>query len=215
MRWIPQIIVLIFSIVFHEYAHGRAALWRGDTTAKEHGRLTLNPLPHIDPFGSILLPLFLIVTHAPVLFAWAKPVPINPWRFKNAKKDFAIVGASGPASNLLLAIVAAVVFRLSFGISGESNALHQFLVLAVLINLVLACFNLVPIPPLDGSRIVVGFLPDEWAQNYLKIERYGMLIIFGLLFLGFFRWLIWPIVMTLLYFLVGREGVYLLLNFLQ
>ncbi len=215
MRWIPQIVVLIFSIVFHEYAHGRAALWRGDTTAKEQGRLTLNPLPHIDPFGSILLPLFLIVTHAPVLFAYAKPVPINPWRFKDAKKDFAIVGASGPVSNLLLSIVAAVIFRLSFGISGGPNVLHQFLVLAVLINLVLACFNLVPIPPLDGSRILVGLLPDEWAQNYLKIERYGMLIIFGLLFLGFFRWLIWPIVMTLLYFLVGREGVYLLMNFLQ
>jgi len=214
MRWIPQIVILIFSIVFHEYAHGRAAFWRGDTTAKEQGRLTLNPIPHIDPFGSILLPLFLILTHAPVLFAWAKPVPINPWRFKHMKKDLAIVGASGPASNLLLAIVAAVIFRLSFGISGESNAVHQFLVLVVLINLVLACFNLIPIPPLDGSRIVTGLLPNEWAQNYLKIERYGMLIIFGLLFLGFFRWLIWPIVVSLLFFLVGREGVYLL-SFLQ
>jgi Zn-dependent protease len=204
MRWIPQIVVLIFSIVFHEYAHGRVAFWRGDATAKEQGRLTLNPLPHIDPFGSILLPLFLIVTHAPVLFAWAKPVPIHPGRFKDAKKDLAIVGASGPASNLLLAVAAAVIFRLSLGLSGETNAAHQFLVLVVLINLVLACFNLIPIPPLDGSRIVTGLLPSVWAQNYLKIERYGMLIIFGLLFLGFFRWLIWPIVVFLLFFLVGK-----------
>jgi Zn-dependent protease len=210
MRWIPQIVVLIFSIVFHEYAHGRAALWRGDTTAKEHGRLTLNPLPHIDLFGSILLPLFLIVTHAPVLFAWAKPVPINPLRFKDIKKDLAIVGASGPVSNLFLAVAAAVVFRLSFGISEEPNALHQFLVLIVLINLVLACFNLIPIPPLDGSRIAVGLLQDDLAKQYLKMERYGMLIIFGFLFFGLFEFILWPLVRFLFIMLAGREGWYML-----
>jgi Zn-dependent protease len=210
IRFLPQIVILIFSIVFHEFAHGRIALWRGDATAKEQGRLTLNPIPHIDPFGSILLPLFLIVTRSPILFAWAKPVPINPLRFKDIKKDIAIVGASGPISNFVLAVLAAILFRLFTHIFGGITAIHQMLVLAVLINLVLACFNLIPIPPLDGSRVVAGLLPDNLTRQYLKIERYGMLIIFGFLFLGLFRLIIWPIVSYLFVMLLGQEGLYLL-----
>lgn len=207
---LPQLVILVFSIVFHEVAHGKVALWRGDTTARDAGRLTLNPLPHIDIFGTILLPLFLILTRSPFLFGWAKPVPVNPWRLRELKKDMALVGASGPASNFLLAFIASVIFKLSVATLGLANPLTRVMVFAVTINLVLAFFNLVPIPPLDGSRIVMGFLSDDLAVQYSRIERYGFLIIFGLLFLGFFRWVLWPIVFQFLVLMVGREGIFLL-----
>ena len=200
---LPQIVILLFSIVFHEVAHGKVALWRGDTTARDAGRLTLNPLPHIDIFGTIIFPLILVLTHSPVLFGWAKPVPINPWRFKEVKKDMALVGAAGPASNLLLAIGAGILFRLSFRWFGPSNPLSQALFFGVFINLVLAFFNLIPIPPLDGSRIVLGFLPTDAAAQYSRIERYGFIIIFGLLFLGFFQYILFPIVKLFLILFTG------------
>lgn len=200
---LPQIVILLFSIVFHEVAHGKVALWRGDTTARDAGRLTLNPLPHIDIFGTIIFPLILVLTHSPVLFGWAKPVPINPWRFREAKKDMALVGAAGPASNLLLAIGAGLFFRLSFRLLGPANPLSQALFFGVFINLVLAFFNLIPIPPLDGSRIVLGFLPTNAAVQYNRIERYGFIIIFGLLFLGLFQYILFPIVKLFLILLTG------------
>ena len=200
---LPQIVILLFSIVFHEVAHGKVALWRGDTTARDAGRLTLNPLPHIDIFGTIIFPLILVLTHSPVLFGWAKPVPINPWRFKEVKKDMALVGAAGPASNLLLAIGAGILFRLSFRWLGPSNPLSQALFFGVFINLVLAFFNLIPIPPLDGSRIVLGFLPTDAAAQYNRIERYGFIIIFGLFFLGLFQYILFPIVKLFLILLTG------------
>ncbi len=200
---LPQFAILLFSIVFHEVAHGRVALWRGDTTARDAGRLTLNPLPHIDLFGTILFPLFLVVTRSSVLFGWAKPVPVNPWRFKETKKDMALVGASGPASNILLAVFAGIFFRGALSTLGSSHVLTQTLFFAVYINLVLAVFNLVPIPPLDGSKIVMAFLPDELAVKYSQIERFGFLIIFGLFFLGLFRLIIFPVVKVLLVLIIG------------
>jgi len=200
---LPQIVILLFSIVFHEVAHGKVALWRGDTTARDAGRLTLNPLPHIDIFGTIIFPLILVLTHSPVLFGWAKPVPINPWRFREAKKDMALVGAAGPASNLLLAVGAGILFRLSLRGFGPSSPLSQALFFGVFINLVLAFFNLIPIPPLDGSRIVMGFLPGDLAVQYNRIERYGFIIIFGLLFLGLFQYILFPIVKLFLILLTG------------
>jgi len=200
---LPQFAILLFSIVFHEVAHGRVALWRGDTTARDAGRLTLNPLPHIDLFGTILFPLFLVITRSPVLFGWAKPVPVNPWRFKETKKDMALVGASGPASNILLAVFAGIFFRGSLSMLGSSHVLTQTLFFAVYINLVLAVFNLVPIPPLDGSKIVMAFMPDELAVQYSRIERFGFLIIFGLFFLGLFRIIIFPVVKVLLVLIIG------------
>ena len=204
--------MLLFSIVFHEVAHGRMALWRGDTTARDAGRLTLNPIPHIDIFGTILLPLFLILTRSPVLFGWAKPVPVNPWRFREIKKDMAFVGASGPASNFFLAVVAALLFRVLANTVGLGNPFTKLMVFGVAVNLVLAFFNLIPIPPLDGSRIVMGILPDDLAIRYSRIERYGFLIIFGLLFLGLFRLILWPVVFRFLILLIGRQGVYLLMG---
>ena len=200
---LPQIVILLFSIIFHEVAHGRVALLRGDTTARDAGRLTFNPIPHIDIFGTILFPLFLIVMRSSVLFGWSKPVPVTPWRLKEAKKDMALVGAAGPASNFLLALVAGMLFRWAAGALGGQHALTQALFFAVLINLVLTFFNLIPIPPLDGSRIVMGFLPHGLAMQYVKIERYGFIILFAFFFLGLFQRIIFPFVNFFLKLIVG------------
>ncbi|MBN2029082.1 site-2 protease family protein [bacterium] len=191
---IPQFVILVFSIVFHEVAHGRVALWRGDTTARDAGRLTLNPIPHIDLFGTIIFPLFLVLTRSPFLFGWAKPVPVNPWRLRESKKDMAIVGASGPVSNFLLALIGSVLFRISFQSFGFEHSLTQAFLFAVDINVVLAVFNLIPIPPLDGSRVVTALLPTDLAIRYNRLERYGFLIIFALFFLNILQFILWPIV---------------------
>jgi Zn-dependent protease len=200
---IPRIIILVFSIVFHEVAHGWVALQRGDTTARDAGRLTLNPLPHIDIFGTILFPLFLILTRAGFLFGWAKPVPVNPLRLRETKKDMALVGASGPISNLLLAVAAGILFRVLMGSVGPAHALTQAVFFAVLINLVLAVFNLIPIPPLDGSKIVMGMLPDELAIQYSRLGRFGFVIIFVLFFSGIIQRILFPIVNFLLVLIIG------------
>ena len=200
---IPQFVILVFSIVFHEVAHGRVALWRGDTTARDAGRLTMNPIPHIDPFGTIIFPLFLLLTQSPFLFGWAKPVPVNPWRLRESKKDMAIVGASGPASNFLLAIIANVLFKLSFQSLGSEHTLTQAFYFAVIINVVLAVFNLIPIPPLDGSRVVTALLPEDLAIQYSRIERYGFLIILAFFILGIHRYILWPIVNFFLVLIMG------------
>ena len=200
---IPQFVILVFSIVFHEVAHGRVALWRGDTTARDAGRLTLNPIPHIDIFGTIIFPLFLILTGSSFLFGWAKPVPVNPFRLRESKKDMAIVGASGPASNLLLAFIASIFFKMLYQSLGSEHALTQALLFAVIINVVLAVFNLIPIPPLDGSRIVTALLPEELAIQYSRIERYGFLIILGLFILGIMQIILWPIVNFFLVLILG------------
>ena len=201
---IPQIIILVFSVVLHEVAHGQVALWKGDTTARDAGRLTLNPISHIDIFGTIIFPLFLLLTRSGILFGWAKPVPVNPWRFRDPKKDMALVSAAGPGSNFLLAVGAGILFRLSIGSLGPNNALTQALYFAILINLVLTFFNLMPIPPLDGSRIIMAFLPQELAEPYARIERFGFIIIFALFILGVFQRIIFPIVYVFFNLIVGR-----------
>lgn len=198
MELIIRLMALVFSIVIHEIAHGYAAYRLGDPTARDAHRLTLNPLAHIDPMGSVLLPLFLVLTNSPVLFGWAKPVPFNPAYFRNVKKGTMIVGAAGPAANLVLALIAGTLFR----ILTPDGIIGLFLVHACIINVVLAVFNLVPIPPLDGSRIVVGFLPAHLAPKYLSIERYGFFIIIALLYLGVLDYVIWPIADALLQLLL-------------
>jgi len=186
-----SVLVFFSAIVVHEFSHAFVAYKRGDMTAARSGRLTLNPLAHIDPFGTILLPIFLIVVRSPVLFGWAKPVPIDFSALKNPKKDIIWVGLAGPAANLLLALLATLIVKsgIIVGVTMIRIAGH-----VILVNVILAVFNLIPIPPLDGSRIVMGLLPAPLAVRYATIERYGFIILFALLYLGLFDVIIWPVV---------------------
>ena len=199
LTFIIQLIILFFSIIVHEVSHGYVALLKGDPTAKYSGRLTLNPLPHIDIFGTIILPILLLVMRAGIIFGWAKPVPINPYNLGNPKKDMMWIGAAGPASNLGIAIVLSIFYRIGLG----NTFIGQFLVFAIAINILLALFNLIPIPPLDGSRILEGVLPYEAQMTYRRIEPFGFIIIFFLLFVGLFRWILFPIMGGLFHLFTG------------
>ena len=166
-----EILIFVYSIIIHEISHGYAALRSGDRTAQAYGRLTLNPLPHIDPVGSILVPLSLfILTQGQVVFGWAKPVPVNPYNFNNPKKDEAFVSLAGPLSNIIIAIVLGFILRFFPTIS-----ISSFLILAVRLNLSLAIFNLLPIYPLDGSHIFFYFFPK--TENFLTHYGYIILIV--------------------------------------
>jgi Zn-dependent protease len=186
---IIKIFVLYFAIVVHEVSHGFIAYLRGDPTAKVMGRLTLNPLPHIDLFGTIIIPGFLIIqsyfTGSNFIIGWAKPVPVDIRRFSDPLRDFAITSMAGPASNFLQAVVYAILFRMGYAWNWPDWALYLGIAGAG-INLFLGVFNLIPIPPLDGSRLVAAALPTRLAVQYLSIERFGFVIIFGLLFFGAF-----------------------------
>ena len=170
------IIILVFSAILHEVAHGFVAYRFGDPTAKLAGRLTLNPKKHIDPFMSILLPLLLIISGSPVIFGAAKPVPIDPFNLKEGRKDIALVALSGPLTNILIAILAAFLIKILPIISIES-----ILFAIVRINILLAIFNLLPIPPLDGSKVFSLLLPEKQSYLYLSLGSMGMFILFFLL----------------------------------
>jgi Zn-dependent protease len=200
---VSQILILFFSVILHEVAHGRAAGWCGDPTARERGRLTFNPLPHIDPFGTVLLPALLVLTRSPVVLGWAKPVPINPWRFRNPKRDLAIVGAAGPLSNLAVAVLSAAAFKAVLPGLGLDHPVARFFLYGAALNVVLLVFNLIPVPPLDGSRVLLGLLPPRLAARVAALERYGFLLVFLLLMFGLNRWVIGPIVRFLLILLIG------------
>ena len=194
-----SLLVFFSAIVVHEFSHAFVAYKRGDMTAARSGRLTLNPLAHIDPFGTILLPIFLIAVRSPVLFGWAKSVPIDFSALKNPKKDIIWVGLAGPAANLLLALLTTLIVKTGV-ISGA--AMTQIAGHVILINIILAVFNLITIPPLDGSRIVMGLLPAPLAIRYAAIEPYGFIILFALLYLGLFNIIIWPIVDGIIHLLI-------------
>jgi Zn-dependent protease len=166
----------------------------GDPTAAFSNRLTLNPIPHIDLFGSILLPLVLVLTQSPVLLGWAKPVPINPYNFRNYKKGVMITAFAGPLTNFALAFIGGILFHGLVLLESSFAMLGcRFLVLFCMTNVTLAVFNLIPIPPLDGSRVLYGLLPGRWAEDYLSIERYGIFILFGLLWLGVLDGILYPV----------------------
>lgn len=192
-----SIILFFLAVVIHEIAHGWVAYKRGDPTAKVSGRLTLNPLAHIDPMGTIIVPFFLLVSGAPFLFGWAKPVPINYWSLHNPKKDMMLVGLAGPLANLILAIIVSIILKLHI-VPVQLVFLKHFMIL----NVLLAVFNLIPIPPLDGSRILVGLLPAHLASYYIRLERYGFFIVFILIWLGFFQVIVWPLAGFVLQFLL-------------
>lgn len=185
-----QLLILLFSVVIHEVAHGATALALGDTTARDAKRLTLNPLRHLDPFGSVILPVTLLALSAAsggggVIFGWAKPVPYNPFVFRNPRLGSAIVGAAGPLSNLLVAFIFAIGFRLlaqesllGFGAGSIAAAFASI----VFINVFLAVFNLVPVPPLDGSKLLFALLSDRYIKLKLSLERYGLIILIVFIF---------------------------------
>ena len=177
-------IPVIIAITFHEAAHGYVALHFGDSTAKDAGRVTLNPLKHVDPFGTILLPAVLYFT-AGFLFGYAKPVPVKFGQLRNPRWDMIWVAIAGPAMNILLAIVSAILLRiaLTHGLN-EDSAFIQVLVSSVQLNAILAVFNMLPLPPLDGSKVVAPFLPISLARPYLALEGLGMIILLLLMFVA-------------------------------
>jgi Zn-dependent protease len=179
--------ILIYSAILHEIVHGLVAERLGDPTARLMGRITLNPIPHIDPIMSILLPLILSLSPTHIIIGGAKPVPVDPFNFREPKKDMALVSLAGPATNLVIAIVFALICRFLFNglsldmILNGGNLIASILGTVVYINILLAIFNLIPIPPLDGSKVFALLLPDREAATYLSIGTFGILIIFFLL----------------------------------
>jgi len=196
-----EIIVLIFSIIIHEISHGYVAELLGDPTARLQGRLTLNPLKHIDPVGSILVPIVAFLTTG-YAFGWAKPVPFNPYNLKNRRIGELLIAAAGPASNFLIALVFGLFIR--FGIGGSATFV-QMCGYIVLINISLAVFNLIPFPPLDGSKILFAAFPQnpKWMRIRHDLERYS---IFLVLILVVFLWqFVVPIIPAIFYFFTGAQ----------
>ncbi len=190
------IVVVGFSAILHEVAHGLAARALGDKTAEYAGRLTLNPLKHLDWFGSVIMPFFLSLAHLP-LFAYAKPVPYNPYNLSNQKLGPALVSAAGPGTNLLIAIIMAGLIRTNLLPLG----IQSFLFLVLEVNVSLGIFNLLPIPPLDGSKLLYAFLPRRFDHIKYTLERYGIFIVF--IFIYYFSWILLPILNFVERILIG------------
>lgn len=197
---------LLAAVTFHEVAHGLVADKLGDPTARFAGRLTLNPLRHLDPIGTLVF----IFTR---MIGWAKPVPVNPYNFKKPRRDMMWVSLAGPGANFLIALISAFLYNILRDIpplAGEGVFVEKILIpllsmlrYGVILNIGLAVFNLIPVPPLDGSKILMGVLPHKQAVTYSKIEPYGFIILLGLIFLGVTSYIIFPIIITLKYLLIG------------
>lgn len=207
MELVLSLVVLLFSAILHEVAHGFVADRFGDPTPKLSGRLTLNPKSHIDPFMSVLLPLVLLLSGSPVIFGAAKPVPIDPFNLRDGRKDVALVALAGPLTNIILAIIASVFLRILAMPAIENliplfflSLLNIFLILVIQLNLLLAIFNLLPIPPLDGSKVFSLLLPEKEASIYLSLGQVGMIILLFLLFFPIGGFSLGSLVFTLLRF---------------
>jgi Zn-dependent protease len=201
---------VILAITLHEAAHGYVAKQFGDLTAYAQGRVTLNPLRHIDPMGTVIVPLLLLAVSSPYLFGWAKPVPVNFGNLRHPKRDMLWVAAAGPGANLLMAFLWALVFKLGLAIP-ESNFSEPMLLMGqagILINVILLVLNLLPLPPLDGGRIAVSLLPQRIAYRFAQIEPYGFIILLVLLFTGVLGAVIGPFILItirLVAWLVGLQ----------
>lgn len=216
-----MVLPLIFAVTLHEAAHAWVADKKGDPTARQLGRITMNPLSHIDPFGTVIIPLLMFASTG-FIFGYAKPVPVNPLNLRRPKEDMAWVAAAGPGMNLILAVISGICYRLlssSFFMGGGglfsemgSSAtffllpLREMLHFSVLINVVLMIFNLIPIPPLDGGRVLVGILPRAQARLISSIEPYGMFLMVFIVFMdpfGLMRKIVWPLVSTVSGYIFG------------
>lgn len=199
--FIFQIAILVMSVVIHEVSHGFMAYALGDPTAKYEGRLTLNPIPHIDPFGSIILPVLSYMLGG-IIFGWAKPVPYNPYNLKNQKWGPALVAGIGPFTNLFIALVFGIAIRIASGMDGQFAAsFMEIALIIVVINIVLAVFNFVPIPPLDGSKVLFAFLPYRFRYIQEMLDQYGFMIL--LIFVLFLFPVLSPIIDLLLQLFTG------------
>lgn len=199
-------VILIFSIVIHEFAHGWMANSLGDSTAKFMGRLTLNPIAHIDLVGSVILPLFLLLSGSSYMFGWAKPVPYNPYNLRDKKRGELLVAIAGPVSNLMIALIFGIIIRMLLlqGYAIDNNIIIMFGII-VLYNVLLAVFNLVPIPPLDGSKVLFHFLPYSMQNIREVLEKNGMIFIILFIFFGF-QFII-PIILILFVFMTGSTDL--------
>ena len=198
---LPLLAVLILSLSFHEAAHAWAATQLGDPTARQLGRLTLNPLAHIDWIGTVLFPLIAAMSGIP-LIGWAKPVPVDMRNLRHPRRDFALVALAGPVSNLILALVAAIAFEVLKATGSYVNLGGQLLLLSVLMNVMLAVFNLFPVPPLDGGNVLMGIVPLRTAQAINWLRPYGFVIIYGLMLTGVLSAVMRPVQSFLLSFLL-------------
>ena len=195
-----QIIILIISVVIHEVSHGYAALWMGDVTAKYAGRLTMNPIKHLDPLGSIILPAILVMSGSVFVVGWAKPVPYNPYNLRNQRWGELFVAIAGPLSNILIAIFISIFIRIGVGF-GLTNTFINIAITAIFINLFLAIFNLVPIPPLDGSKILFNLFPKLSLRIRPFMEMYSLVLLLGFIF--FLSKFLVPVVIFSTYLLIG------------
>ena len=212
MEIIFLIVILLLSIIIHEIAHGAVANYLGDPTAKHLGRLSLNPIKHLDPIGSVLVPVLLILTGSPILIGWAKPVPVNPFNLRNPKKDMAKIAMAGPAVNFFVAIFFTLLIQF-FTLPGEFLTIFSVI---IFLNILLGVFNLMPIPPLDGSKILFAFLPPGLEHIQVWMEQFSLFLFFGFLFLiitGIFP--LFKIILLLFAFIAGPEAVQAFFQFLN